>query len=84
MVRFIIELDGMPDKIGKEFTFQYGQIYYLQKKLTNSSKPYHLHSNMVRFIIWSIRPGVPNFERFTFQYGQIYYTRGLNNFATVS
>ena len=29
----------------------------------------YLHSNMVRFIIWSILPGVPNLLRFTFQYG---------------
>ena len=33
------------------FTFQYGQIYYLEIQIKTYTDFYHLHSNMVRFII---------------------------------
>ena len=55
------------------FTFQYGQIYYLQQQQIYKLHKFHLHSNMVRFIIRQkgTSPSVP--LTFTFQYGQIYY-----------
>ena len=60
------------------FTFQYGQIYYVANSYSMSRSKLYLHSNMVRFIIFTLNKSSPFQEPFTFQYGQIYY---LNIFS---
>ena len=96
MVRFIMHFLSLRVYYGKIFTFQYGQIYYLDRLVADTNQNiiyipiwldllsitrnkkynfvFHLHSNMVRFIIHHTG-GVPSkVFGFTFQYGQIYYS----------
>ena len=73
MVRFIIDFFTTALPWQQLFTFQYGQIYYIKKVETFTSKNYYLHSNMVRFIIRKNLGDYIYFITFTFQYGQIYY-----------
>ena len=73
MVRFImIELIAYANNIF-QFTFQYGQIYYLSNCQLFLVVYLYLHSNMVRFIIFFILYITNQKIKFTFQYGQIYY-----------
>ena len=79
MVRFIIGRNNITSGTSREFTFQYGQIYYVDYILYVGMSVYHLHSNMVRFIILLLSRTRTYLYRFTFQYGQIYYL-GQNSF----
>ena len=51
MVRFIIYRDLKSILQKSQFTFQYGQIYYLEQEKCSAKEQQYLHSNMVRFII---------------------------------
>ena len=75
MVRFIIIIHSFDTLITSPFTFQYGQIYYVDYILYVGMSVYHLHSNMVRFIILLLSRTRTYLYRFRFQYGQIYYRR---------
>ena len=77
MVRFIITMRGGYFGYKSLFTFQYGQIYYLEFYKFKSLELRNLHSNMVRFIIGvGKKEGLFN-QAFTFQYGQIYYVNDI-------
>ena len=73
MVRFIISLIQPTFDFSKAFTFQYGQIYYVNIYKQRKEKLNDLHSNMVRFIIGNQSGHGLSVSSFTFQYGQIYY-----------
>ena len=51
MVRFIIDYFTTSLPNPTLFTFQYGQIYYMQFIVRYAKLQKNLHSNMVRFII---------------------------------
>ena len=73
MVRFIINKRNIQGNQTGQFTFQYGQIYYLLQFFKSRLLVVYLHSNMVRFIILKPKSPVRLRHTFTFQYGQIYY-----------
>ena len=73
MVRFIMMYIKPETIYGGQFTFQYGQIYYMSENKEKIDGIYYLHSNMVRFIIGVGDMYGKGTAVFTFQYGQIYY-----------
>ena len=73
MVRFIIAQQIADTTNRYTFTFQYGQIYYMQEEQIKEEINHDLHSNMVRFIITFGGTANQSASQFTFQYGQIYY-----------
>ena len=77
MVRFIIKTSKDGNTKYMQFTFQYGQIYYLKIALRLLLNNEDLHSNMVRFIIGYKSNINSNIPKFTFQYGQIYYRKRI-------
>ena len=79
MVRFIMLLLQTIRTYTNEFTFQYGQIYYCQLCTLPLLFSFHLHSNMVRFIIYRTLLSISIASAFTFQYGQIYYFPTANS-----
>ena len=73
MVRFIMQFIASSGATITNFTFQYGQIYYLLQTINFEINEDSLHSNMVRFIIEYPYLDKQLLIDFTFQYGQIYY-----------
>ena len=77
MVIFIMTMDEIRATRCKEFTFQYGYIYYRFVVDNRSLRHLYLHSNMVIFIILQ-KPALHALVTwFTFQYGYIYYYNTL-------
>ena len=75
MVRFIIVLQTANNTNEREFTFQYGQIYYC-----NSTSNYNLDVSIyipiwLDLLLKMGDAGMITKAAFTFQYGQIYYIR---------
>ena len=73
MVRFIIVLQTANNTNEREFTFQYGQIYYC-----NSTSNYNLDVSIyipiwLDLLLKMGDAGMITKAAFTFQYGQIYY-----------
>ena len=54
MVRFIILIKEIKQDKKERFTFQYGQIYYFVIGIAPTPSLFDLHSNMVRFIMYSL------------------------------
>ena len=73
MVRFIIDRYILGLWVNAEFTFQYGQIYYVGNFCMYSEK-IQIYIPIWLDLLFITSPGINSIEYiFTFQYGQIYY-----------